>query len=741
MKTVIDSKFGFCGLGPDYCGSDICVNNCDRKAECDPGGYGEAFVEKTVCPLNVCCSKYGFCGMTEEFCGKSTLDRPKCTSDKEKGFKRVVGYYEGWSLGRPCNTFYPEQIPRNVYTHINFAFASIDPATFALIPASNADKDLYHRLAALKAKDNQLKIMIAVGGWTFNDPGPTSSTFSDISRSLSAQRSFINSVLSFMQTYNFDGIDLDWEYPGASDRSGRKEDFASFPKFMENLKKSLKDYEVSITLPASYWYLQHFDIKKLAPHVDFFNMMTYDFHGAWDKPNRWVGPYLNSHTNLTEIKDGLDLLWRNHISPDKVVLGLAFYGRGGEISVMLNSEIETIIAQRSVKPTLNKEAAVQVLTFDNNWVTYDDAETFQMKVDFARSQCLGGVMIWALSHDTEDAKYSRAIGRVAPRKYHPFTADSAEDSGYKYNETYISQCRWTNCNENCPSNWIRMLRSDPGAGKQEYMVDGSGCDGYGAQLQEAWTYDQTNCAAYKPVKVSLVVNGNIQSSGYQNDHGIERQMLRLWGDDALLGRLRDAESSDFILNGNYYRVPFNYFEISLQQVFSAAGKASERIMDALGSKTNRDAMTLMIQDMNLKKEKMWTNKEEVIAPKQMENWTYGTKTTAANPAKAIEEIRRVLTTYFWHHERNPLNRIKSSCRTIRQILREAENWHYQRFNVRVHAVDHFDAWFQTHLETMRDAGVQRFQVNYKATGEPRVRWILCHRILSDVDDPLVESVD
>ncbi|GJN78793.1 hypothetical protein PLIIFM63780_002302 [Purpureocillium lilacinum] len=162
------------------------------------------------------------------------------------------------------------------------------------------------------------------------------------------------------------------------------------------------------------------------------------------------------------------------------------------------------------------------------------------------------------------------------------------------------------------------------------------------RLQEAWTYDQTNCAAYKPVKVSLVVNGNIQSSGYQNDHGIERQMLRLWGDDALLGRLRDAESSDFILNGNYYRVPFNYFEISLQQVFSVAGKASERIMDALGSKINRDAMTLMIQDMNLKKEKMWTNKEEVIAPKQMENWTYGTKTTAANPAKAIEEIRRVI---------------------------------------------------------------------------------------------------
>jgi GH18 family chitinase len=42
----------------------------------------------------------------------------------------VVGYYEGWSPNRPCNKFYPEQLPVGVYTHLNFAFASIDPVTF-----------------------------------------------------------------------------------------------------------------------------------------------------------------------------------------------------------------------------------------------------------------------------------------------------------------------------------------------------------------------------------------------------------------------------------------------------------------------------------------------------------------------------------------------------------------------------------------------------------------------------------
>lgn len=151
--------------------------------------------------------------------------------------------------------------------------------------------------------------------------------------------------------------------------------------------------------------------------------MSYDLHGVWDKPNRWVGPYLNSHTNLTEITDALDLLWRNNIPSSKVTMGLAFYGRGftvsdpacvepgctfdsganarrcsKEVSILLNSEIVDIMDQQGVKSTLDEDAAVKVLIFDENqWVTYDDEETFKKKADFARSQCLGGVMVWAVS--------------------------------------------------------------------------------------------------------------------------------------------------------------------------------------------------------------------------------------------------------------------------------------------------------------------------------------------------------
>jgi GH18 family chitinase len=62
----------------------------------------------------------------------------------------------------------------------------------------------------LKQQDAKLKIYIAVGGWAFNDPGPTATTFSDLAASVPRQKIFMESLLSFMSTYGFDGIDLDW---------------------------------------------------------------------------------------------------------------------------------------------------------------------------------------------------------------------------------------------------------------------------------------------------------------------------------------------------------------------------------------------------------------------------------------------------------------------------------------------------------------------------------------------------
>ncbi|OKP10021.1 Endochitinase [Penicillium subrubescens] len=198
-------------------------------------------------------------------CGNKTVKHDTCDK-KTATLDRVVGYYEAWSVRRPCNKFWPEQIPLGIYTHINFAFATIDPETFEVRPDRTTDLKVLSRVTALKRQDPDLKVMIALGGWTFSDPGPTQMVFSDIARSTENQKKFFASITKFLSTYDLDGVDLDWEYPEAEDRNGRPEDYKNFPTFMANLKSALDSTgrnELSITLPASYWYLQHFDIVKL----------------------------------------------------------------------------------------------------------------------------------------------------------------------------------------------------------------------------------------------------------------------------------------------------------------------------------------------------------------------------------------------------------------------------------------------------------------------------------------------
>ncbi|OBT81895.1 hypothetical protein VE02_09580, partial [Pseudogymnoascus sp. 03VT05] len=361
------------------------------------------------------------------------------------GFRNGFGsLYEGWADRRGCDSFPPSQIPLGVYTHINFAFASIDPVTFQIRIGEPSDIKLYKQVTLLKIQQPDLKVFIAIGGWTFNDPGPTQTTFSDLARSTDNQNKFFISLSSFLSTYGFDGVDIDWEYPEAPDRGGRGEDFANFPTFIANLKSHLSSTGgrngLSVTLPASYWYLQHFDIVKLQKSVDFFNIMTYDFHGIWDKGNKWLGNFLNAHTNLTEIAAALDLLWRNNIEPDKVTLGLGFYARTftmttpscsvpgctfesagnaglctNSVGTLSNAEIADRIEKDALTPIHYVDAAVKVITWDDQWVAYDDVDTYKQKADFARSLCLGGVMVWALSQDSKDLASSRAIAAITHR--------------------------------------------------------------------------------------------------------------------------------------------------------------------------------------------------------------------------------------------------------------------------------------------------------------------------------------
>jgi GH18 family chitinase len=146
------------------------------------------------------------------------------------------------------------------------------------------------------------------------------------------------------------------EYPVAEERSGRTADYDNYTTFLANLKRALASsghsYGLSITIPSSYWYMQHFDLVGIAKSIDWFNVMSYDLHGTWDASSKWVGAIVGSHTNLTEIDNALDLLWRNNINPDQVVIGLGLYGRSMLLFTMNHRNLLILSTQASLFPTL-----------------------------------------------------------------------------------------------------------------------------------------------------------------------------------------------------------------------------------------------------------------------------------------------------------------------------------------------------------------------------------------------------
>lgn len=130
----------------------------------------------------------------------------------------------------------PEDLNLNGFTHLNFAFASFDPSSFAIAPMDSKSGELFGRFTALKDSHPGLETWISVGGWSFTDPGPTRSAFSDMTSSSGNRQKFITGLISFMEQYGFDGVDLDWEYPQADDRGGITADKDNYSALVKDLR-------------------------------------------------------------------------------------------------------------------------------------------------------------------------------------------------------------------------------------------------------------------------------------------------------------------------------------------------------------------------------------------------------------------------------------------------------------------------------------------------------------------------
>lgn len=217
---------------------------------------------------------------------------------------------------------------------------------------------------------------------------------------------------------------------------------------------------------------------------------------GWDIDNEWTGPYANSHTNMTEIQAGLDLLWRNDVKADKVVFGMSYYTRSftlvdpscntpgstvasagvpGRCSattgVLLHAEIEEMVQKHGVTPVLHRDAAVKTASWGNQWVSFDDAATWRLKSNIIRGQCISGVMVWAISQDDSAATNAKALTSAVGRTVMEVPNWTLTPIRSEDENEHVDTCRWVGCGKNCPSGWKEVKRE----GTDQIMSDHTYC--------------------------------------------------------------------------------------------------------------------------------------------------------------------------------------------------------------------------------------------------------------------------
>ncbi|TWI69825.1 chitinase [Pseudoduganella lurida] len=302
----------------------------------------------------------------------------------------------------------------------------------------------FNQLAQLKARHPQLKILVALGGGEWSRWFPAGAATEQGRRELVASciDLYVRGNLPKLDGHGgpgaaagvFDGIDLDWEHPGAADKRNFTLLVEEFRRQLDALgKDSGKHYLLTAAVNSTQEKMQHTEPALYSRSLDWINLMTYDFNGAWKaqgptgfQSNLYPDPASKDDAPRS-VETGVQRFIAAGVPASKIVVGVPFYARGWRgVTATDNGlyqpaqgpgrgfeegaeEYRTIVARKL--PTFYHPVTRQLWTFENgNFWTYDDPRVIGEKAAYVRERKLGGMMSWALDQDDAAFSLSRAMG-------------------------------------------------------------------------------------------------------------------------------------------------------------------------------------------------------------------------------------------------------------------------------------------------------------------------------------------
>ncbi|MDK9494173.1 glycoside hydrolase family 18 protein [Streptomyces katrae] len=394
---------------------------------------------------------------------------------------RKVGYFTQWGVyGRD---FQVQDLEANgsagKLTHVNYAFGNIgadgkcftgnvageadawadygrplDAANSVDGVADTAEQPLagnFNQLKELKAKHPGLKVLISLGGWSW------STHFSDAALTPASRKALVRSCIDLYLRGNlpqdgarggagaaagvFDGIDLDWEWPGSegdTDTRFRPEDKRNFAELVHEFRTQLdafgrerrRSYELTAFVPAAPAKIDAgFDVRRIMRDLDFVTLQGYDFHVSGEKTTAQQSAlYARGDFSV----DGTVDSWLRRGAPArKLVVGMPFYGQGwtgvtgggdgmgrpatGPAPAKWAAgyadfkELKELASSGTFQVHRDRRGGHAWLFDGTTLWTYDDPQVLRTKARYVREQGLGGAMFWSLDADTADGELTAAV--------------------------------------------------------------------------------------------------------------------------------------------------------------------------------------------------------------------------------------------------------------------------------------------------------------------------------------------
>mmetsp|Transcript_29657 Transcript_29657/g.65706 ORF Transcript_29657/g.65706 Transcript_29657/m.65706 type:complete len:559 (+) Transcript_29657:60-1736(+) len=380
------------------------------------------------------------------------------TGSSSPSKKTIIGYYASWQWYDRSKLAQPSNMDFTKVDRVNFAFFQTDTngniygtdswadpqVLFGPIdwnPPPEGDEAKTYKCSWDQPKKKACKhhkvkeglihlahaagaeIYPSIGGWTLSDAFPA------MAASASARSNFASKCAQLVKEYEFDGIDLDWEYPGYEDHSGTPADKANFNLLLDDVRAALdkltrrtgKKYGLTAALPCGPDRMDDMDIPHVAATLDELNLMTYDFHGAWDAvtgvnaplyPQGWgpdhfdvdscVNNWINAGGKREDINIGLPFYGRSFANAQGLKQPHLGTDKGNWRQDEGTPQYFNIMSKLGRMTTVRDDRTTTEYSYfkdGGGMVSYDNEQAICDKTQYVIDHKLNGFIIWELSGD------------------------------------------------------------------------------------------------------------------------------------------------------------------------------------------------------------------------------------------------------------------------------------------------------------------------------------------------------